>query len=374
MDSAGNVYVADLGNNRVVKVASNGTQTIIGSQFDPNDVAVDSAGNVYVANQNDAVFKLVPNSAPTVIGWFSSPNGVAVDSAGNIYVADFGNNRVVKVASDGTQTVVGSGFNEPTRVAVDSAGNIYVADFGNIRVVKVIWVPVTGFQGTAVGSGFSHPYGVAVDSAGEVYVADADNNRVVKIALGPAASSSALGSATITWAAPLSNGGAPITSYTVTAADLTDPANGGQTGTPSPPTATTCTIIGLHGGDSYTFTVTATNSVGTGPASNPSNPVTAASPGPPLVSLAPATVTGTTVTLHGTVNPQGAATSYYFQYSSSPPSGSFTTRLPAASIGPGLTPVPVTATITGLQPGLYYYACQLVATNTQGTVSGYLRF
>ena len=102
--------------------------------------------------------------------------------------------------------------------------------------------------------------------------------------------------------------------------------------------------------------------------------MTAASQGPPLVSRAAGTVAGTTVTLYGTVNPQGAATSYYFQYGSNPPSGSFTTRLPAASIDPGFTPVPVTATITGLQPGLYYYASELVATNAHGTVSGYLRF
>ena len=116
--------------------------------------------------------------------------------------------------------------------------------------------------------------------------------------------------------------------------------------------------------------MTATNAAGTGPASNPSNPVAVVSLGAPTVSRAPATVTGATVTLHGTVNPQGAATSYYFQYSGS---GLNTVKLPAASIDPGFTPVQVTATITGLQPGRFY-ASWLWATNPYGTVSGYATF
>ena len=129
---------------------------------------------------------------------------------------------------------------------------------------------------TTIAPGFSEATGVAVDLAGDIYVAEPDAGLLVKVTLSPAASSSAPGSATVTWAVPLSDGGAPITSYTVTAADSATPANGGQTGTPSPATATTCTVTGLTAGDSYTFTVTATNAAGPGPASNPSNPVTLA--------------------------------------------------------------------------------------------------
>jgi hypothetical protein len=83
------------------------------------------------------------------------------------------------------------------------------------------------------------------------------------------------GQATVTFTPPASDGGSAITSYTVTATDHTNPANGGQTatGTTSP-----ITVTGLTNGDSYTFTMTATNPIGTGPASAPSNPVTPIAP------------------------------------------------------------------------------------------------
>lgn len=159
---------------------------------------------------------------------------------------------------------------------MDLAGSLYVADTFNDRVVRV----TPGGNQAPVGSGFAGPAGVTVDPAGNLYVADSLNNRVVKVTLSPAASSSGRGSATVTWAAPLSDGGAAITGYTVTAADLTNPANDGKTFRPSPATATTCAITGLTVGDSYTFTVTAANAAGTGPASNPSNPVTVLAPPP----------------------------------------------------------------------------------------------
>ncbi|MGH9128051.1 MAG: cell wall-binding repeat-containing protein, partial [Acidimicrobiales bacterium] len=82
-------------------------------------------------------------------------------------------------------------------------------------------------------------------------------------------------SATVTFTVPSSHGSRPITGYTVTAKDLTTPANGGQT---AKGTAGPITVRGLTNGDSYTFTVTATNTVGTGPSSGPSNAVTPSAP------------------------------------------------------------------------------------------------
>ncbi len=90
--------------------------------------------------------------------------------------------------------------------------------------------------------------------------------------------------AAVTFSAPASNGGAAVSSYRVTAADLTRASRGGQsatsTGTASTAPRTSATVTGLSDGDSYTFTVTATNIRGTGPASTPSNRVTPRAPAP----------------------------------------------------------------------------------------------
>lgn len=94
--------------------------------------------------------------------------------------------------------------------------------------------------------------------------------------------------ATVSFTAPAGDGGSPVTSYKVTATDHTDAARGGQTATGS---ASPIGVTGLTNGDSYTFTVTATNSAGTGPASAPSNAVTPSAPGAPSADLA--------VTVHG---------------------------------------------------------------------------
>jgi gliding motility-associated-like protein len=187
VDAAGNVYVADVGNNAVKKIPAGGGAVVsLGSGFSsPAGVAVDAAGNVYVADYGNNAVKEIPAGGGAVVSLgsgFNQPFGVAVDAAGNVYVADYGTNAVKKIpAGNGTVVALGSGFKSPSGVAVDAAGNVYVADTGN-GVVKEI--PVGGGAVVSLGSGFNSPDGVWADAAGNVYVADYGTNAVKEIPAG----------------------------------------------------------------------------------------------------------------------------------------------------------------------------------------------
>jgi sugar lactone lactonase YvrE len=184
-DSAGNLYVADQGNSTIRKVTAAGVVTTL-------------AGTAGMTGSVDGM---------GTAARFNGPDGVAVDNAGNVYVADFGNHTIRKVTATGIVTTLagtagmsgsadGTGtaarFFFPAGIAVDSAGNVYVAELGNptIRKVTADGVVTTlagtaGAVGSADGTGadarFNRPTGVEVDSAGNVYVADQNNSNIRKV-------------------------------------------------------------------------------------------------------------------------------------------------------------------------------------------------
>ncbi|MGA3265934.1 MAG: BACON domain-containing carbohydrate-binding protein [Verrucomicrobiota bacterium] len=187
VDGAGNVYIADDANHAVKEwILTNNTVTTLVSTglTHPSGVAVDSMRNVYIADSsNNAIYKWVAassNLTALVSTGLNSPSGVAVDGAGDVYIADTTNNAVKEwaAASDTVSPLVSSGLNHPSGVAVDAAGNVYIADSGN-SVVKE-WSAVNTTVTTLVSSGLNRPVGVAVDGAGNVYIADSGNNAIEK--------------------------------------------------------------------------------------------------------------------------------------------------------------------------------------------------
>jgi serine/threonine-protein kinase len=182
VDSAGNLYVADSVNNRILKISPSGTATtFLGSGAGlsgPQGVAVDASGDVYVADTgNNEVLEVTPSGSVSKLpGSYNQPAGVAVDASGNVYVADTNANSILEISGATVSTLAPSfSFNAPFGVAVDSSGNVYVANTGSNTIVEI--AKATGQVTTLPGS-FNTPFGLAVDAAGDVYVADTDHYEV----------------------------------------------------------------------------------------------------------------------------------------------------------------------------------------------------
>jgi uncharacterized protein (TIGR03437 family) len=245
VDSAGNVYIADSGNGRVRKVANGVITTVAGggaalgdngpaisAQLSaPDGIAIDSAGNLYIADAADNRIRKVSNGVITTVAGngtpgfggdngpatsaeLNDPGGVAVDSAGNVYIADTQNNRIREVSNGIIATVAGGGLCSffmrfgtgngdngpatsaqlcgPEGVATDSAGNFYIADGWNLirEVSGGIITAVAGGgsslgdNGPATSAQLGSGSGIAFDSSGNLYIADGSNNRIRKVSGG----------------------------------------------------------------------------------------------------------------------------------------------------------------------------------------------
>jgi len=250
VDTLGNVYIADTGNAYIRQIAvatgiinfiagsgsigysGDGGQANVAGLDEPWAIALDSANpaNIYFTEPEDGRVREITTETGkinTIVGTgnlgFSGdggpatsamvrlPTGLAIDSSGNLYIADSLNNRVRKVTGATISTIAGSGvmsysgdggsataaqLNTPEAVAVDSSGNVYIADTVNnvIREISAKGVISTiagtgtagfgGDGGSATSAQLNSPQGVAVDSSGNVYVADTANARVRKISGG----------------------------------------------------------------------------------------------------------------------------------------------------------------------------------------------
>jgi YD repeat-containing protein len=205
VDSAGNVWVADKGNNRIQKFNSKGefvskfgsSGSGNGQLSIPTSLAVDAQGNIWVAERgNNRIQKFSPSgeylakfgSSGTGNGQFNGPEGVAIDAQGNIWVSDTYNGRVQKFKSNGEFIKVvsskGSGtgqLGEPTGIDVGPGGKVWVADWQNNRVSVFDEAGQFLFQFGVAGAGngqFNRPDAIDVDAQGNVWVGDQNNARV----------------------------------------------------------------------------------------------------------------------------------------------------------------------------------------------------
>lgn len=185
VDAAGNIYIADSGHNAIKEwiVTNNSVLTLVSSGLNsPEAVALDADGNVYITDTGDnAIKEWSPGetNAITLVSGLSGPVGIAVDTAGNVYIADTGNNAIEEWTAGGDfVTLVSAGLNNPQGVAVDAAGNVYIADTYNNALKE--WILADNTVVTLLWSGLDEPLGIAVDGSGNVYIANYGNGTVKK--------------------------------------------------------------------------------------------------------------------------------------------------------------------------------------------------
>ena len=336
-DGSGNLYIADVGNQRIRKVDSAGIITTLAgngakayggdggpainaSFYNAVRVAVDPSGNVLVADQsNHRIRRITPSGTITTFagngagtpanGAFSgdggpatsaslnNPTALAVDAAGVVYIADQFNQRIRKVAVDGTiTTIAGTGtagfagdggpaaaalLNYPGGITVDAAGNLYFNDDINYRtrqistngtITTIAGSGVKDFSGDggpATSAALNGNFGVALDLLGNLFIADSNNNRIREVFGAVPGFTPSTSAAAFTNAASFVSGGSPGAFATLFGAHLTRNLTGvlqtssvplpaslaGTTVTVGGTTAPIFNVVNINGSEQISFQV-----------------------------------------------------------------------------------------------------------------------
>lgn len=192
------------GNSNIVYVADTNNHIIRKFDFSsPTPTVTIAAGQFGIAASDPTNSVNIGDSGQATSARLNKPSDIVLDSAGNLYIADSGDNRIRKVATDGTiTTIIGTGsmgaadgngtsatLNDPRGLGIDGSGNLYIADTGNhlIRkfngatVSKIAGNGTTGFSGdgaAATDCQLASPLDVAIDSSNKIYIADTGNHRI----------------------------------------------------------------------------------------------------------------------------------------------------------------------------------------------------
>jgi hypothetical protein len=397
--SAGDVYVADTGDNLVQKFDAEGKlieswavkgqlngEGATGGPFSAiAGVAVDTSGNLYVYDPEKLdmfEFEQDATAKPTVlVGRETLRVGIGVDSAGNLYKVVVAQNLEQFNAAGGDVGAVdpaGAGAVSDTAFAIDqSTSEIYVArTTAGIRhyvactpAGETSCTPNDSFGQEA----FSEVAGLAVDSASQdVYAADANSQRIDVFAPGSDVSTEAAtnvlpSSATLNGS--VNPEGAEVsdchfdygtdTSYGQVAPCV--PAAGAG----SSPVAVHADVSGLASGVTYHFRLQATSAACAGCMSFGQDVTLSTPPTPTISSPAVASLTASTAVLEAKVNPHGSDTKYHFEWGTTSGYGNST---PVGDAGEGSTEVAVSAQLSGLSANTTYH-WRLLATNANGTTS-----
>ncbi len=243
VDSSGNLFISDTGDNRIRKVGTEGTiSTVAGNGAfgyfgdggaatlaelnGPRGIAVDRFGNLYIADHNNNCIRKVDgktgiistvagngkegclgDNGPARSAELNHPEGIAIDKFGNLFVADRSNSRIRKVDKWGIiSTVGGNGafgysgdgaaatlaeLDEPSSIALDPTGNLYITDFLNHRIRKIVLATgiittvtgnrIAGEPGDVTSTELSFPYGITIDKSGNLYTSEFNSARIRKV-------------------------------------------------------------------------------------------------------------------------------------------------------------------------------------------------
>jgi len=422
-DAAGDLFIADDANNVVREITTDGViHTIAGTGTagfggdgmaatlalltSPAGVAIDASGNLFIADNGNHRVRRVDHSTNIITTFAGTgvrgaggdggkatdaqldfPAGLAFDRSGNLLIADSGSNEIRKVDPSGIISrfagwifanyfgdggpAVDAALASPVAVAVGPHNEVYILDMLHYRVrmvttdgiIRTVVGTYQGFEGDggpATSARINEAHGLAIDSAGDIVIGDTLSRRVRRVeaygvpgAPAGVVASPVSGGATVRWTAPPS-GGMPITSYTVT------PYEGTVAGTPTTVASSPATVTGLARGHTYVFVVAATNALGSGPPSPPSNPIT--------VYMAPSTpgpvqaIAGVQAAGVGWTTPVDDGGRPIVSYLVTPYAGSIAL---ASSTVTG-SPPPTSTVITGLTNGTFY-TFSVAAINEVGT-------